>query len=318
MFAARFLSLVFLLLAFFPSCSFFSHDKHDVVATDSCYTVAVDQTANLNKDLLALLEFMNIKHDGSLADVVAKTQAQWLRAAGKERWEMPELLVTGQTEFLSILRRLGFIAELQPTKNSYDYALLLGATLSRVRLRLGHLVTLWNQGIRFDRLVLLGGQRVLEKNFEGEAALLDRSNTDLPIRKEWQFTRTIPTTEIEMMRCVYDQADMPELMRKVPVTFVDSLMRQRADGALVRPTTIDTINDWLVMSPQAGSCLVLSNQPYVLYQHSVVQTALPQEFYVETVGKAVDEEDDNNAVYLDTVARWLYQEKQRLEQKKNK
>ncbi|MBY0353908.1 hypothetical protein K2W90_06105 [Candidatus Babeliales bacterium] len=317
MVAARFLSLFLVTLAFFPSCSFFTHEKHDLVAVDSCSTVVVDKAGNLNKDLLDLLEFMNVKHDGSLVDVVAKTQAQWLRQVGKERWEMSELLVARQNEFLSILERLGFIAEQQPTKKSYDYALLLGATLSRVRLRLGHLVKLWNQGIRFDKLVFLSGQRALEKDFEGEDALLSLTNIDLPIRKDWQFFGSLPKTEMEMMRFVYDQAEIPELMRAVSVTFVDSPMRQRVDGTWVRPTTLDTINDWLVMSPQHGSCLVLSNQPYVLYQHSVVQTALPQEFYVETVGRAVDEEDNNNAVYLDTVARWLYQEKIRLEQKKN-
>ncbi len=316
MVAARFLSLVLLMLIFSPSCAFFSQknvsDAHVENFRRSVLPSAVDVAGKLNPDLLSLLDLMNIRHDGSLADVVTKTQAQWLRQIGKERWEMPELLVAQHDQFLSLLDRLGCITQVAPVQQQYDYALLLGATLAGARSRLSYLIALWNQGIRFDKLVLLGGQRVLERDFEGKDALLDRENIDLLIRKDWQFSGAVPTTEMQMMVLVYDQAEMPEEMRKVPVVMVDSAMRLRPDGTPTRPTTIDTITDWLKPNPSAGSCLVLSNQPFVQYQHSVVKTALPEQFFVETVGHSVGGEDNNNAVYLDTVARWIYQENKRL------
>ncbi|QQR49513.1 hypothetical protein IPF37_01560 [bacterium] len=316
MIATRFLSFFLVTLSLCSSCTFFAQKNVDDVKNESVQPFkspsVFDSAGKLNTDLLSLLDLMNIQHDGSLADVVTKTQAQWLRQVGKERWEMPEFVVDQLDQFLSLLDRLGCITQVAPAQQHYDYALLLGATLARMRTRLGYLITLWNQGIRFDKLVLLGGQRILEKDFEGLDALLDRENIDLPIRKDWQFSGTLPTTEMQMMVLVYDQAEMPKEMRNVPVVMVDSPMRQRSDGMPTRPTTIDTITDWLKTSPLAGSCLVLSNQPFVQYQHSVVKTALPEQFFVETVGHAVEGENHHKAVYLDTVARWLYQENKRL------
>lgn len=41
--------------------------------------------------LQSLLQLMNVEHDGSLASIVEKTQKEWLRAAGKERWQIEEM-----------------------------------------------------------------------------------------------------------------------------------------------------------------------------------------------------------------------------------
>lgn len=324
---ARSVLFIASVLSFFPACTFFAQRKVDDVMVNKPYATALpsvlDSAGKLNQDLVALLGLLEILHDGSLADVVEKTQAQWLRQAGKERWEVSSRVIKDQDFFLSLLGNLGFIAEVAPEQQQYDYAVLLGATLEAFRNRLHYLITLWQQGVRFNKVVLLGGQRSLEKDFEGKGALLDRTNAYLPIRSDWQLTGELPTTEMQMMMLVYEQAVMPESMRKVPLVMVDSPMRQRPDGSLARPTTVDTVNDWLQTKPVPGSCLVISNQPFVQYQHSVVKTPLPGEFFVETVGHAAqvkyhnnpvkgDTVDRYNAVYLDTMARWLYQEKKRL------
>ena len=74
-----------------------------------------------------------------------------------------------------------------------------------------------------------------------------------------------------------------------------------------RPNTTDTIVDWISRSPKPGSCLVISNQPYVLYQGAVVRVVCPQ-FQVDTVGKAARPEGLKSVDVLDSIAKWLYGE----------
>ena len=86
---------------------------------------------------------------------------------------------------------------------------------------------------------------------------------------------------------------------------------QKSDGTISRANTEDTLRHWLTTDPIPGTCLAVSSQPFVGYQHSVARTVLPVNFEIETVGD-ISAEDEPLAVYLDTVARWLYQEKKRL------
>ena len=39
-------------------------------------------------DLVKLLAFMEVKHEGTLSSIVQGTQKSWLRLATKERWEI--------------------------------------------------------------------------------------------------------------------------------------------------------------------------------------------------------------------------------------
>ena len=76
-----------------------------------------------------------------------------------------------------------------------------------------------------------------------------------------------------------------------------------------KASTADTFIDWLKQNPESGSCLVISNNPYIGYQDLVARTFLPSDFKIETVGSQGSGE--KVSVYLDNLARWLYQEKQR-------
>lgn len=79
----------------------------------------------------------------------------------------------------------------------------------------------------------------------------------------------------------------------------------------LRPTTEDTIKKWLETNPSSGTCLAISNNPHIGYQHSVLKTYLPDEFKLETVGSSASLELPM-AFYLGEMARWMYQERQRL------
>ncbi|MBS1988152.1 hypothetical protein JST56_04120 [Candidatus Dependentiae bacterium] len=276
------------------------HRAHLIVTDDG-------KPAQLTYELLAAL---NLKHDGTLQNIVEVTQKNLLRPVGKERWQSPESVYQENADkIIPILKQLGLLQEVQAEQKDYRYGILLGATVTNVRKRLAFLIQEWNRGVRVDELVILAGQRILDPDIESVAVLYDRKNGILPIKQSWQDSQEHPKTETEMMRMVLEQAELPEGLAKIPCTFIDAPMQKTADGLIRRPTTGDTVNAWLEKKPNPDSCLVVSCQPYVTYQDSVMRTLMPASFSLETIGARVSE-GENLATLLDTVARILYQEYQ--------
>jgi hypothetical protein len=239
--------------------------------------------------LKTVLDITNIQTNNSIEEIVAKTQKEWLRPPNKERFEIETDTYANKKDLLlPLFKKLEMIDAITPIEKKYRYAIVLGALLPRIQKRISYLISLWNSGVRFDAVVFLTGQRTLDKTLE------------IPLLKTEGKT---PETETDMVKIVYQTAIMPNEMRAVPVIFVDAKTKDNK-----RPTTGDTVNAWLTHNPPPGSCLVVSNQPYVHYQEEVLKTLLPETFTIECIG---DEVDDNEkvmtAVYLDTLARWLYQ-----------
>ncbi len=273
----------------------------------------INKDGSPTKTFSALLEKLDLVVEPNLDAIVATTQATLLRKPGTERWQMEEKWEQKADVLRPLFIKLGCIDEIKPSQTTYDYALILGAILPTVRIRLAYTIALWNAGIRFKHLIFLSGARDLDPTLESEQELLNGPKS-FPAQKNWSLTQDLPTTEAEMMQMVYDQAALPDSLKKIPLTIINA--PKHANGA--RPTTGDTANSWLEKNPQPGSVLAISNQPFVGYQHAVLLTLLPKSFVVETVGDhAFDTTnldvlaDTKMGVLLDNLARWLYQEKQR-------
>lgn len=286
----------------------FSTSSHHFIRADKI----LNQKGKPTPNLLKLLATLSIKHDGTLDSIVQATQREWLRPAGKERWDAPDKHEDKRAHVLALLDQFGCLKDVHASKKQYTRVVMLGALMSRVRGRLAYLLKQWESGVRFDEIVVLGGKRPLHPKLESREILLDTNNKELPARKDWMFQGSVPKTESEMIRMVFDQADLPDKLKKtVRIVFVETPMQKRSDGSMRRPNTGDTVVHWLQMyKPQPGTCLVISNQPYVGYQDSVLRTFLPKDFEIETIGgRAYD--DLPLAVHLDNFARWLYQERKR-------
>jgi hypothetical protein len=256
-----------------------------------------------------LLTFLHVEHDNSLASIVEATQKQWLRPAGKEHWQVEDTLQDKKDQLYPFFRSLNCVEKIIPQKSHYIYGLLLGAVAFKVQTRLTYLIECWNSGIRFEKFVILGSARPRDVQVEPDSSLiLQQSGHDLKLKKGWKFNGSFPQTEMGIMKLILDQVELPEDMKKIEMIFVEAPMQQQEDGTLRRANTIDTINEWLKTQPEPGSCLVFSNQPYIGYQHTVVCTALPQTFAVETVGREASAQV-KIVTFLDSLARWLYQEK---------
>ncbi len=283
-----------------------------------------DFMANTHKSLLfendkpthvltELLNFLQIKHDGTKIGIVKATQQPQpeglMRAAGKERWEIENWPIENQKKLQSYLDNLGMRAALVPQKKQYEYAVILGATLPAMRARVAYLKKLWlEQGIRFNQLVFLTGQRPAAPN-ETKENVLDADNGQLSFKTDWQL-KEMPTNETEFARLIMEQSALPKEWQEITTTFVDTPPTVKKDGTTIRPTTPDTIKFWLdSYKPKPGSIIAISGQPHAHYQDATLRTYMPSEFQVETVGSAQSDQT-TDAVVLDALARWIYQEAQ--------
>lgn len=308
--------LFVVMMSLLTSCTWNKTTKFDSYGTGLQKPLIISQLKIVTakgkprQGLLHLLDLCGIKHDATLADIIEKTQHEWLRKPGTERWQnddVPEKIA--RETAIPCFEQLGILKEVTVTYSTYDYAFLLGAAAERVRVRLSFLVALWMWGIRFKQVVLLGSERPLSSVADSVPSLLNVPQVGLPTRKDWIAPSKLPQTEAEMMRMIYDQVEMPHGMRKLPLVVINSSQIKTADGSFRRATTADTIIDWLKTNPKPGRCLFVSNQPYVGYQYTVARVLMPKTFVIDTVGAAVENREMIKVnIYLDTIARWLFQE----------
>ena len=140
----------------------------------------------------------------------------------------------------------------------------------------------------------------------------------MKIRSDWKPPQTLPKTESEMIKFVWDQSDIPqELREKVKVYFIVAPM-QKISGTqnFRRPNTDASIKSWLEEhTPQPGTYLLVSNSQYMMRQALIARILLPEYCELEIVG---DKASDCVSVgeFLDELARWIYQVKISFETKK--
>ena len=270
------------------------------------------------QDIFKILQLNNPSNNSSslrynpvttIAAANLLAQTNLLRDEKSERWhtqtatETRDLMQANITKLVADLQKLGLIDIVEPTQKHYRYALVMGATFSTVSKRLGYLVQLIKTGYSFDTVVLLGGERPLKPEELEQLANLQSSpqvinqNIDLNNIK----------TEAQVMEFAYKFN--PDLQTQAKLT-INASMAQKPDRALARANTDDTILTFAKQAPQTGSCLVISNNPYVLRQTLVVKRLLDQnKFPTDGAGAAVSESNKSDIIMLmDEFARTLYEE----------
>jgi len=219
-----------------------------------------DDSGELNPDAKEFLTLFSIDPDLSIERLILKLQGQWLQAK-KERWELDQRYEEMKEKALPILQRLGCIDPIYATKDQYDYALVLGAVGKAMERRLNFLYEEWEKGVRFKKIYLLTGERVLDPQRESFPLGL-KYETDLFIH-------------------LFNAHPLSKL---APMEVIDSPQELFPGGSSRRPNTASTVRDFLKAKPNPGSCLVISTQPFVGYQEAVVKLFLPPSFAVECVG----------------------------------
>lgn len=218
------------------------------------------------------------------ANLVLETQKQWLRKPSQERWEVKELSEEQMSFVLSWAKENHFFEPWKPSAHEYDQALILGSTTTSMQERLDYLIKLWTEGIRFKTLFWLTGERPLDSRID---KLLDTCKT-----------------ESDAARLIWERCS---LAKEVDAVFI-SVPMQMVDGVLRRPVTKDTIDAYLSKYSHPHSILVVSEQPFCLYQFAIVKATLPKKILFDVVGPGIKKDVPKAAVILDTIARYIYVE----------
>ncbi len=254
----------------------------------SCLTFASPiQDRKIDPIALAQLSVaLDIPQD---ADIISETQKRWLRKTNQERWEIAELSPDQRLFVLNWATDQGLFAPWKPASQTYDKALILGATTSRMQMRLDYLKQLWNEGTRFNEIVWLTGDRPLDKRVD---ELTDRCSN-----------------ESEAAHILWKETELPEEMRALSVVFVAVPMKIEGSSEK-RPNTEDTIIAWLKLSPEPCKALFVSDQPFSGYQFAVIKATLPNAFLFDLASQGIDSKGHPAAaaITLDSIARWIYQE----------
>jgi len=261
--------------------------------------------------LIRLLYACGIEHDGTLEDIVQQTQRAWLRPAGLEIWQTPEKKFRNEADIRACLQELRLFSQVNPRNKRFDYLIIFGAVFEGMLERVAFAHRLLEAGkIIAPQMVFLVGERALDHEEES------REKIEQLLRKYPKKLFAFPpsgwnklTTELDIpLFLVSNLAFSP----KSPIKHF--VMIFTATQGARRPNTADTLLHWLTKGPeQASRCLFVSSGRHVQYQDAVVRRVLAQKNYFlrhETVGPAG--QDISVTAYLDIVARWLYEEQQRL------
>lgn len=263
--------------------------------------------------LLQLLELVGMENSNSektITDINDWAQKNLLRQS--ERWEeQSDRFEKLKPILMPLLKELGFVEAVLPKDQEYQGAILHGSLLAGVRLRLHYLVEQWKQGIKFSELYFLSGERPLEPELENEQIFINDKGSPLKIKKEWVLSK-IPKTECEMIQLVWDQSEIPQKMREIPIHFINAPMKKDpATGKWIRPNTNDSVKAWLKTHPADGYYLAITNAPYIMRQDLVIRAIAPSNYNFNTIGSSADE-NEKMLVFLDEVARCIFQIQQNL------
>ncbi|USO02492.1 MAG: hypothetical protein H6850_00635 [Alphaproteobacteria bacterium] len=243
------------------------------------FSVVLQPDQTPKKPLQELLERDGYKKDKD--SLKSYTQEKWIRPPGTERAHLQEKTIhsINRDFILAKLNALNMLDRVMPSKTQYTYIIFHGAYATTMENRISFFKnTLPN--IQYKQVVFLTGARLLD-----------------PV-KEPSFIALGFQTEYHVARY---------LMKKHKFHNVCVINAKGKNGA--RPNTADTVQAWLETSPQPGTILAISNNPYIQRQDLILKTLLGNKFQVETVGEAALS-DIKISVLLDELARLIFTELQ--------
>lgn len=231
--------------------------------------------------------------ESDLKNVVEATQKKWIK--NNERNRLGEIDKRKQ-DFIYQLKELGCVDKILPSKERYDYCLLIGGVYPIFNARLKYLADMWKRGVRFKTLIFVAEDRLID--FEKEKKqLLDSPNKQIKAKA----SQRLPQTEIDMMKFVFENSDLSKELKEVKTIFLSS------PGYIKNHRFFDALAIWTIEKrPIPGPCLVVSSQPFVGFDESCIRSTLPH-FEIEAIGDA-SPSDTKISIYLETLAKWLYNE----------
>lgn len=234
----------------------------------------------LSDSLVQILDNFSIDTSQPIEEIVRITQHLWLQKKRKQNIHEKTAL---DKQMRDLFVRVGMVNALYPTHKNYDYILLLGSDVPDMQARIAFLDELIKKGVTAFQLIVLSSDRPLY-------------DYEMPYKNA--------RSEQEMIQALLEKTDTQKWPK---IFFCSAYGKTDSQGTHQRATTEDTVKAWLATYPRAGTCLVISQQPYSGRQHAVMEAYLKDGWSVETVGPQLAP-DFKLEDMLDTLARWLYQE----------
>lgn len=272
---------------------------------EACGNQLFDENGQPEKALCLLMDALGMdvidESKPALNQINDWAQKNLLRK--RERWEQSDRFDESRSSLFPLLVELGFVHATSPRDEFYQGAIVHGSLFEAVQQRLQYLIKHWNMGVRFNELYFLGSERPLEEFEIQSFGKIVESN--------------LPLTENEMIQFIWKHADVPAQLRKeVPVYFVSAPMKEDPINFKFHcPSTDDAVKEWLKKSPVKGCYLAISNAPHTKRQDLVMRTLAPEDYSFDTIGPAAHEQE-KMAIFLDEVARAIYQTKRLMEKLK--
>ncbi|MBY0461912.1 MAG: hypothetical protein K2Q34_01870 [Alphaproteobacteria bacterium] len=244
----------------------------------------------------------------------------WKRPCSIQRWEqIPSSFSSKQLLLIRDIcfNKLGFSQEILPKERNYRGIFVPGGILSWVRLRLAFLNKLIDTKLdRPKRVYTLTGDRHLcPQAGETKESLLNSNNGEILFHSNWAEPTQLPTTEAEMMKLVFSQSKSPYI-KDEDIVSIHFSKKDHKPFAI----TEKTIKQWLEQNaPAAGTYLLVSNQPFVLYHELIVKRVLLEakrtDIKIESVGSAeglasksdIKKQEQEISIILDNLARIFYE-----------
>jgi|GEM_PF-5504649 hypothetical protein len=285
----KFLILNILLLCFIlflPNCNA-PKTKSDSNISSNFETIDKSPSKNLK----TLFYYFKIQNNGTLIDMAQKAQAQW-------PWYPKDynFMSNKVSEITPIINNLGLIKEINfASQKSYKYALVFCGYVGVICSRLEYLAKFIDKGIKFEKIIILSGQRKLV-SYDWES--LDQYKLTSEDKK---LSGT--KTQHELIKIVYDLLEFNKKFKNIPVIFTNT-----PKSAKHIPYPEDDIRYWLATNPEPGDCFVVTNQPYVYALNTQLQNLLPKDFkIIDTVGYSINPKYYSVPLWLGAVSWLLYE-----------
>lgn len=261
----------------------------------------INNSRQLNPALAELANLLEIRWDFTIPSVNAYMQQNFLRRPTEERYSVSAGKFEALwSDALPIFDKLNLVSAIAPERKHYAYLIFNGQSIPMMRNQIKYILEQEKNGLTFDSIYFLCGDRPLIREIDGEDPLFSSVQTESEAAQKL------------MMEYFSDSLHTWKIIA-APMN---------ADGH--RPNTRDTVQTWLAVEAIVpGSILMVSNNPFISYQYETLYNALLAiEWFqrggsLDACGDTViwnyaNRFENRMAIMLDNLARLFYTENERL------
>ena len=298
--------------------TFFLLPTHEICASCTKSTTPTDK--QIVKHIGAILNVLNIPYKPNITSITSVAVKLWKRQPGQERWEQDNIHLTHQKldKINTDLQKLGFISAVSPPRRKhFSSVLIFGARVGGMKLRLEYAYKLIREkNLKVDSIVILAGERLLT-TVHGKHEI-DIIKNDL---KSAEYTKNLSKikTEADAAKLLLKIIPRPVQVKQGAHVVSTGPVLDKRTGEIRRADTRDTLRTWMneyktsqIKSPykkyslfKRAHILLVSSQPFILYQGTVTESVLKDSHIQFTVIGPSCSKETRLIEKLNAVASWL-------------